>query len=363
MRVLVLTTAASWTPSVRLLITLGAELAARGDIVTVACVSRSALERSVEATFPRLPVRGIAGQGAFARISSARGIVAALRPDAVLVQSEPDALLAAMATGRRGGVVRRWAVGEDAPDRHPAARTWRTRLAGSRTRLTSWGRDPVAVSWPGPSSRRIDMAGASSEGPSNKAVPTALWIVPPAEHDERTAVALRAAARLVGRHPSLRIVLLGELAALQSTRVHAASLGLTAFVQVASIDTLVLADDIDAAAVWVTADGDDGAIATVAAMQRGIPVVVPAAVSFASMVASRITGFVMPDSDVPTIVAELARLMSDRHEYDAMGDAARARATQLHDWQQFVNDAADVLSRASGSRVASAAIRPTLTSA
>ncbi len=367
MRVLVLTTAASWTLSVRLLITLGAELAARGDIVTVACLSRSAVERAVEVTFPRLPVRGIAGLGAFARIRSARGIVAALRPDAVLVQSEADTLLAAMATGRRGGVVRRWAVGEDAPDRHPAARTWRTRLAGSRTRLTSWGRDPIAVSWPGPASRHVraeerSSEERSSEERSSEAMPTALWIVPPAEHDERTAVALRAAARLVGRHPSLRIVLLGELAALQSTRVHAASLGLTAFVQVAPIDTLLLADNIDAAAVWVTADGDDGAIATIAAMQRGIPVVVPAALACSSMVASRITGFVMPDADIPTVVAELARLLSDRHEYEAMGEAARSRATRLHGWPQFVDDAAEVLSRASGSRVASAAIPPTLTS-
>ncbi len=358
MRVLVLTTAASWTPDVRLLITLGAELAARGDIVTVACLSHGVLERSVEATFPRLPVRGITGQGAFARIRSARGIVAALRPDAVLVQSEPDALLAAMATGRRGGVVRRWVVGEDAADRNPVARTWRTRWAGARTRLTSWGRDPIAVSWPGPSSLR-----ARRDAPTGTVVPTALWIVPPSEHDERTAVALRAAARLVGRHPSLRIVLLGDLAALQSTRVHAASLGLTAFVQVAPLDALLLADEVEAAAVWVTADGDEGAIATIAAMQRGVPVVVPAAMPFASIVASRITGFVMSDADVPAIVAELARLMSDRHEYDAMGDAARARASRHHDWQRFVDDAADVLSRASGSRVASAAIRPSLTTA
>lgn len=358
MRVLVLTSAVSWTPGVRLLITLGAELAARGDIVTVACLSHGVLERAIESNFPRLPVRGIAGQGALARLRSARGIVAALRPDAVLVQSEPDALLAALATGRRGGVVRRMAVGEDAPDRHPPARTWRTRLADSRTRLTSWGRDPIAVSWPGPSSppRRGDT-------PTGEAVPAALWIVPPAEHDERTAVALRAAARLVGRHPSLRIVLLGDVAALQSTRVHAASLGLTAFVQVAPLDALLLADDVEAAAVWITADGDEGAIATIAAMQRGIPVVVPSAMSFASMVAARITGFVTTDADVPAIVAELARLMSDRHEYEAMGDAARARASRQHDWQRFVDDAAEVLSRASGSRVASAAIRPTLTTA
>ena len=353
-----LTTAASWTSGARVLITLGAELAARGDIVTVACLSRSALERSVEATFPRLPVRGIAGQGAFARIRSARGIVAALRPDAVLVHSEPDSLLAAMATGRRGGVVRRWSVGEDAPDRRPAALTWRSQLADACTRLTSWGRDPIAVSWPGPSSRHV-----RAELPAGEAVPAALWIVPAADHDERTAVALRAAARLVGRHPSLRIVLLGEVAALQSTRVHAASLGLTAFVQVAPIDTLLLVDEIDASAVWITADGDDGAIATIAAMQRGIPVVVPAALSFSSMVASRLTGFVMPDVDIPTIVAELAQLIADRPAYEAMGHAARERATLLHGWPQFVDDAAEVLSLASGSRVASAAIAPMLTSA
>ena len=163
--------------------------------------------------------------------------------------------MAAMATGRRGGVVRRWSVGEDAPERRPAALTWRSRLANACTRLTLWGRDPIAVSWPGPSSRH-----GRAELPAGEAVPAALWIVPAADHDERTAVALRAAARLVGRHPSLRIVLLGEVAALQSTRVHAASLGLTAFVQVAPIDTLLLADNIDAAAVWVTADGDDVAI-------------------------------------------------------------------------------------------------------
>lgn len=356
MRVLVLTTAASWTPSIRLLITLGAELAARGDIVTVACLSRGTLEHRTEATFPRLSVRGITGRGTLARIRSARGIVAALRPDAVLVQSESDALLAAIAVGHRGGVVRRWCVDEDASDRRPAARTWRTGLAGFRTRLTSWGRTPIAVSWPGPESR----AAHDTPAPAD-AVPRALWIMPPVEHDERTAVALRAAARLVGRHPALRIVLLGELATLQSTRVHAASLGLTAFVQVAPVDSLLSSDHVDAAAVWVTADGDDGAIATIAAMQRGIPVVVPSALSFSSTVAPRITGFVVDDADVSTIVAELARLVSDRHEYDAMGDAARSRAARLHDWQRFIDEAADVLSRASGVRVPSAAIRPTLT--
>jgi 3-methylcrotonyl-CoA carboxylase alpha subunit len=48
---------------------------------------------------------------------------------------------------------------------------------------------------------------------------------------------------------------------------------------------------------------------------------------------------------------------------EAMGNAARERATLLHGWSQFVDDAAEVLSLASGSRVASAAIAPMLTSA
>ncbi len=358
MRVLVLTTAAVWTPGIRLLITLGAALAARGDVVTVACLSGGALERCTEAAFPRLSVRGLAGQGMFAHVRSARAMIAALRPDAVLVQSESDALLAAMAAGRRAGVVRRWRVGEEAPGGRPATSSWRTRVASACTRLTAWGRDPIAVSWTGPEARR----GTHDHATPGEGVPAALWILPPADHDERTAVALRAAARLVGRHPSLRIVLLGELAALQATRVHAASLGLTAFVQIAPVDALLLADHIDAAAVWITADGDTGAIAAIAAMQRGIPVVVPGALSCSSLVAPRITGFVTPDADGPTIVAELARLISDPHEYHVMGEAARGRAARVHSWPQFVEDAADVLFRVSGSPSVSSA-RPTVTSA
>ena len=77
-RVLVLTTAAHWTLSVRLAIALGADLAARGDIVTVACLSDGAVERATEAAFPRLPVRGLTGQSGLARLKSARGIVSAV---------------------------------------------------------------------------------------------------------------------------------------------------------------------------------------------------------------------------------------------------------------------------------------------
>ena len=356
MRLLVLTTSDAWTPSTRLVLALGAELAARGDVVAVACPTHPEFEAVVHRAFPRLYVRSLPRSGRVAQVLSARRIVSALRPDAVLVHGEGDALLAAVATGGRGAVVRRWRVDEHATHAAPVPRTWRTMLAAACTRLTAWGLDPMAVSWPGPDPRQEDAV-------SLPTVPMALWIVPPGDHDEHTALALRAAARLYRRHPSLRIVLLGDVAALQSTRVHAAALGLTACVQVASLDSLLADDNVDAAAVWVTAGGDAGAIATLAAMQRRVPVIVPAHSSCATMVAAGTTGFVVTDADGSVIAAELARLFADWSVFRAMGDAAHARAAQLYGWSPFVRGAAEFLLRASRSPRPTSTVRPVRTRA
>lgn len=342
------------------MLALGAELAARGDVVAVACPAHPEFEAFIHRDFPRLYVRSLRGPGRVARLVSLRRIVSALRPDAVLVHGEGDALLAAIATGRRGAVVRRWRVDEQAPHQAPyqapVARTWRTMLAAGCTRFTTWGLDSMAVSWPGPDPRREDAVSIPS-------VPMALWIVPPADHDEHTALALRAAARLYHRHPSLRIVLLGDTAALQSTRVHAAALGLTACVKVASLDTLLGDDDLNAAAVWVTAAGDTGAIATLAAMQRRVPVIVPARSSCATMVAAGTTGFVVTDADGSVIAAELTRLFADWAVFRAMGDAAQARAADLYGWSPFVGGAAEFLLRASGTPRPTSTVRPVRTRA
>lgn len=352
MRLLVLTMASAWTPGDQLLVALGAELAAHGDVVTIACPSGGAVERAVVDAFPRLPVRAVTGAGTFARVRSLRGIVRALRPDAVLVEGASDALLAAFAVGRGGRVVRRVPVALGPAGRARDADGWRSRLAAGYATVTSWGRETLSVSWPPPAdgSRRGD--GDAATVPTEHARGTraaALWIVPPDEHDEHTAIALRAAARLVGRHPSLRIMLLGDVARLQSTRVHAASLGLTAFVDVLPLDALLHADRVTASAVWVTAGGDAGAIATLAAMQHGVPVIVPPALPSAAMVAARITGFVPDEADLAPTIADVARLLSDEHERHLMGSAARTRALRLYGWEAYVAAARGVLA-GSGAR-------------
>lgn len=349
MRLLVLTMASAWTPGDRLLVALGAGLAAHGDVVTIACASGGGVERALVGAFLRLPVRAVTGAGTFAHVRSLRGIVRALRPDAVLVEGASDALLAALAVGRGGRVVRRVPVARGAAGRARGTDGWRVRLAAAYATVTPWGGDSLSVSWPPPGagSRRGNGDAAAVPMEHARGTPAAsLWIVPPDDHDEHTAIALRAAARLVGRHPSLRIVLLGDVARLQSTRVHAASLGLTAFVDVLPMDALLQAEAVDASVVWVTAGGDAGAIATLAAMQHGLPVIVPPALPCAAMVAARITGFVPDEADLAPTIADVARVLSDDHDRHTMGAAARARALRLYGWEAYVAAARGVLAGA-----------------
>ena len=342
--------ASDWTPSDWLLVALGGELAAHGDVVTLACAGGGVVERRAVEAFPRLPVRTVTGAGMLARVRSLRGIVRAARPDVVLVQGASDALLAALAVGRGGRVVRRVPVPLGPASRARGTDGWRSRVAAAYATVTPWGGEPLAVSWPPPAEAAprvdvdVDVTAAAAPVAHTRATPAAsLWIVPPDEHDEHTAIALRAAARLVGRHPSLRIVLLGDLARLQSTRVHAASLGLTAFVDVLLLDALLQADRVDASVVWVTASGDAGAIATLAAMQHGVPVIVPPSRPHTAMVASHITGFVPDEADLAPTIADVARVLADEHDRHTMGAAARARARRLYGWDAFVAGARGVL--------------------
>lgn len=359
MRVLVLTTADRWDPGVRLLASVAGGLSARGEIVTIAARHGGRVEREVVAMMPRLSHRGVMGSGFVRQLASVRGMVTALRPDAVLVQGEGDALLAALAMGKRGGVVRRIPVGDTAEP------SWRTSLARSRTHLVRWGDERMAMSWPPRPAPDAPHATDSAADENVRRLPVTpaahLLLVPAAVHNERTAMALRAAAHLLSRQHALRVTLVGEVAELQSTRLHAASVGLTARVSMLPLDALLHADTLDAAVVWVAADGDLGALCTLAAMQRQLPVVVPHDAAFASMVTPRATGFLAADGELPSLVAELARLLADPVEYHAMAQASAARAARLYAWDALVDDVAELLARASGARVARITARPSFT--
>lgn len=371
MRVLVLTTDDDWSMGTRYLLTIANALAQRGETVTACYPRPSATAVGVEAGFPDVALRSFAHSGRFARWRAVRRVVAAARASAILVHGERDALLAALAIGRRGGVVRRVRFDE------PMHESVRTRLASSRTRVELFGAplahqaraaldrgDPTTtraqltvaespntlalVSWPSP-------PGALPDEPA--IAPLRLLIVPGRELRTGTTIALRAAAHLMTRHDTLRVVLVGDEESLQAARIHAASLGLADALDLLSIDAFLTGDALETATVWVTADGDAGALATIAAMTRGVPVIVPSDSALRALVAPRITGFIADAADPSVTVAELARLLADPQERRAMGGAAAARASRLHSWNAYLDRITDALARAAGERVAPRAVR------
>jgi glycosyltransferase involved in cell wall biosynthesis len=160
-----------------------------------------------------------------------------------------------------------------------------------------------------------------------------------------SVVALRAASRLRTRHDHLRVTLVGEITELQALRLHAGSLGLAEHLSIVPMDALLMPGALDAAAVWVTAQGDDGGAALVAAMMRRIPTIVPRGADTEALVAPRITGFIADDADLAGTVAAIAHLLADADDYQSMGTAAAARAERLHGWDAYVDRVLDALGR------------------
>lgn len=375
MRVLVVASTAEWTPGARLLAQLAAGLAAGGDVVAMVTALGSATERAVEQGWPRLSLRSVSGAGGLRRAWSLRGIVNALRPDALLVGSEGDAALAAFAIGTRGGIVRRVTADEYVPRtgtaavRSPAAGgaaksatlRWRARLARARTPITPWGDTHLALGWPSP-----PVADTAAHATAIHRLPVtapAVVLVPGASHDEATAAALRALAHLRTRRPDLRVLLVGAPAALQGTRVHAASLDLAAAVEVVPVEALLQHGLGHARAAWITAPGDLGALTTLAAMQQRLPTVVAVDAPFAELVTPGATGLHVSADNTVVVVAELARLLADVNAQRAVGHAAAARAAREFGWEAFVDDAALLLARAAGDSGARRTRRPSLTPA
>ena len=209
----------------------------------------------------------------------------------------------------------------------------------------------AAIGWPRVG---VQAAGETPLRLAPAAPPPVLAIVagtttPPVQH-AAGAAALRAASRLTTRHSSLRVLLLGASPELQSMRVHAGSVGLADRLTIIPLDALITPGPFDAAAVWVTAQGDEGAVSIVSAMMRRIPVIVPRGFDTEVLVAPRITGFVADDGDLAGSVAALAHVLVDANEHHAMGAAAAARAARLHNWDASLDRTLEALARVSGSR-------------
>ncbi len=360
-----MTTERNWSMSTRLLLTAAEGLARRGETVTACYPRASATATGAESGFPSVALRSMDDDGFFAQWRTLRRVVSATRPSALLVHGERDTLIAAFAIGRKGGVVRRARFGES------VRKTWRTRTAAARTKvvlLDGHGREPrkhadaslSSLSWPTPAERAVRANHVVGAVGAVAAPHPRLVIFPSRDASANTPVALRTAAHLLTRNASLRVTLVGDDTTLQGSRIHAASLGLTDQLDLISVDDFLHSETLDATAVWVTAEGDEGAIALLSAMTRSLPGVVPGASSIESMVVRRITGFVADGDDPTATVAALARLVSDASEQRAMGDAAGARASRVHSWSSWLDRVTESLHAASGLRAAPrAAVAPT----
>lgn len=356
MRVLVVATHPEWTPGTRLMASLAAGLAARGDVVALATAGRSSTAMAVARTWPRLSVRSVSGRRRFRQAMSLRSIVAALRPDILLVGSAHDAGLAELAAGADAGIVRRVTAAERAAATAAAS----PRLAGARRPVTLWGAERLVIGWPFEVSSPVHDTGDGVVRRLPSSAPQ-LVLVPGRRHDVATATALRAMAHLRTRHPALRVLLLGEAAALQATRLHAAALGLTACLEVVPVDALLHHELSHASAAWIAAADDDGAVCALAAMQQRLPVIVAQDAAFRDLIEPGITGVVASEHRA-LVVAELTRLLSDPVVRRRMGDAA-ARAAAAFGWDAFVDEAAMLLAQAGGLGAMRATRRPSRTSA
>jgi glycosyltransferase involved in cell wall biosynthesis len=137
---------------------------------------------------------------------------------------------------------------------------------------------------------------------------------------------LDAAARLAGRHPRLRVVLLGSGDREEALRAHAADRGIddrTVFAGFRSdVGRLLPALDVKA----LTSVQETYPVSVLEAMAAARPVVMTDPPGVPEIVADGATGYRVPVGDVDAVADRIDRLLSDAALRRAMGTAGYARA-------------------------------------
>jgi hypothetical protein len=180
---------------------------------------------------------------------------------------------------------------------------------------------------------RIPIAVEEPEAPPARAASPVLLVIPDPDRPLVALPALRAAAQVARRHDGLRIHVMGAPIVTQGLLVQAAALRISASVTTGPVTTLGLEIPSGAFAAWVAAAGDTGANVALQAMSRRIPVLMQATSGLAPMIADRVTGVLLDETDplADAIAAgHLARLIGHVDEHRSMGAAARARVLRLH---------------------------------
>lgn len=142
----------------------------------------------------------------------------------------------------------------------------------------------------------------------------------------RINTALRTLALLAERHRELRLVLVGHCENVDDTRMHAAALGVTRFVEFigerVDMSAVLAAADVG----WVAAEGDDGAFACLDFMAARVPVIAERSPLLSTFVPDGIAGVLLPRADPSDTASAVAQFLADDGKRLAMGNAGRTRA-------------------------------------
>ena len=333
MRVCFLVEGAAWTGGARAFAEAARALAARGYDVTMACGAGTEVERRCRsAGLDVILLKGTASRGRAAW--GLHGVLKSRFVEVVFVHSEREQLVAAAAVrlAGRGAVVRR--VPPQGRLTFGSEATLASRLAATGF-LFAFADDQRAAK---PPSRALEPVVAppavdvTSSSPPPPDAPTAgvtgrtiacLFGAPP--HARVTAM-LRTIALLAGRHPTLRLALVGPLADDDALRIQAAALGIGGVVS-RSVDpserTAILRQ---ATIACVLAEGDDAAYGLLDCFVAGVPVIVgrdPLATRF---VTDGVNGLFATALDSSAMAALIAALLADGARLPRLAEGARESA-------------------------------------
>lgn len=335
MRVLVVVSDMLWTGRSRAMVSIARGLAAQGHAVALLADAASASHAQAAAAplaalqISDFPARG--RRGGTARVRALRAAIRQHESDIVLVHSEADHFVAALALvgwRRKPALVRRVSVGE----RTRPTRTGRVaaRLVPAVQLLTGrTGVDTTGQPNEGPRLRaEISVAVPSHEPAQLAAAQPLLVCVYDAAATIHASRVLRAVTMLRKRHRQLTLFMVASDAVPERLRMQAAALGLSRVVRWLRAPTGVDNVIAQAWALIVAVGGDDAVFATLDGMAHGVPVVAPRGALFDRYVANGISGILLDTFDAPACAAALATLISDADRRAAMGGAAHSRVAR-----------------------------------
>lgn len=335
MRALFYVGESGWTGSARACVMAARGLAERDHEPFIACCADSAVERhaiEAEIEIVRIDPPSWFGTDAW----GLRRVLHELSIDVIFVHGDRDQLVVSTAVrlAERGAVVRRVPAFSPVGSMRSGRLSLRTTPAGLIFNSEE-ERRAASVEAPGiPSviaplgidavaSDAIRPATRASLGAPERAL-LAVCVYDPSAR-LRLLATLRTLAVLSPRHRALYLVVVGRGSQEDDLRLHAAALGVNQ-------RTSFLGDRDDALAVmraadvgWVTATGDDGALALLDFMSMRIPVLAERTPLTEHYVADQIGGVLIAPGDPSQTASSVASFFANGERREAMGNAGRAR--------------------------------------